>query len=116
RDTRLPTRGHNVVFHEFAHKLDMLDGIVDGTPPLPDQATVDQWVAVCTSEYEALRAGTAGPLLRPYAGTNPAEFFAVATEVFFVQPVELQAEKPDLYAVLSGFYRQDPAARISKLR
>ena len=116
RDTRLPTRGHNVVFHEFAHKLDMLDGIVDGTPPLPDQATVDQWVAVCTAEYEALRAGTAGPLLRPYAGTNPAEFFAVATEVFFVQPVELQAEKPDLYAVLSGFYRQDPAARISKLR
>ena len=115
RDTRLPTRGHNVVFHEFAHKLDMLDGIIDGTPPLADQATVDQWVAVCTAEYEALRAGTAGPLLRPYAGTNPAEFFAVATEVFFVQPVELQAEKPDLYAVLSGFYRQDPAARAPKL-
>jgi len=115
RDTRHPERGHNVVFHEFAHKLDMLDGIVDGTPPLSDQATVDQWVAVCTAEYEALRAGTAGPLLRPYAGTNPAEFFAVATEVFFVQPVELLAEKPDLYAVLSGFYRQDPAARISKL-
>ncbi len=115
RDLRRPEGGHNVVFHEFAHKLDMLDGTIDGTPPLADQATLDRWVAVCTAEYEALRAGEAGPLLRPYAGTNPGEFFAVATEVFFVRPVELRAEKPDLYGVLSGFYRQDPAARVARL-
>ena len=114
RDLRRPGRGHNVVFHEFAHKLDMLDGVIDGTPPLADQATLDRWIAVCTAEYEALREGTAGPLLRPYAGTNPGEFFAVATEVFFVQPVELQADKPDLYDVLAGFYRQDPAARVAR--
>jgi Mlc titration factor MtfA (ptsG expression regulator) len=113
RDLRRPAGGHNVVFHEFAHKLDMLDGTIDGTPPLPDQATLDRWIAVCTEEYHALRSGTGGPLLRPYAGTNPGEFFAVATEVFFVQPVELRAEKPDLYEVLSGFYRQDPAARVA---
>jgi hypothetical protein len=113
RDTRHPERGHNVVFHEFAHKLDMLDGVIDGTPPLSDQATVDQWVAVCTAEYEVLRAGEGG-LLRPYAGTNPGEFFAVATEVFFAQPVDLLQEKPDLYAVLTGFYRQDPAARVAR--
>lgn len=113
RDLRRPDGGHNVVFHEFAHKLDMLDGTIDGTPPLADQATLDRWIAVCTAEYEALRAGEGG-LLRPYAGTNPGEFFAVATEVFFVQPVELQDEKPDLYDVLAGFYRQDPAARVRR--
>ena len=100
RDLRQPHGGHNVVFHEFAHKLDMLDGFIDGTPPLADRATVERWVAVCTAAYEALRAGEGGELLRPYAGTNPGEFFAVATEVFFVQPVELRAEQPDLYEVL----------------
>ncbi len=115
RDTRHPERGHNVVFHEFAHKLDMLDGVVDGTPPLQDQATFDRWVAVCTAEYEALRAG-AGGLLRAYGGTNAGEFFAVATEAFFDQPVPLRDEKPDLYAVLTGFYHQDPAARVARRR
>jgi Mlc titration factor MtfA (ptsG expression regulator) len=112
RDLRRPHRGHNVVFHEFAHKLDMLDGYIDGTPPLADPATHQRWVAVCTAEYESLRAGEAGELLSPYAGTNPGEFFAVATEVFFAQPVELRDQKPDLYEVLAGFYRQDPAARV----
>jgi Mlc titration factor MtfA (ptsG expression regulator) len=115
RDVRDPRRGHNVVFHEFAHKLDMLDGYIDGTPPLADRATHERWVSVCTAAYEALRAGEGG-LLRPYAGTNPGEFFAVATEVFFAQPVELATEMPDLYEVLAGFYRQDPAARVLGLR
>ena len=89
RDTRHPERGHNVVFHEFAHKLDMLDGIVDGTPPLADRATLERWVEVCTAEYRALRRGEGG-LLRGYGGTNPGEFFAVATEAFFDQPVLLR--------------------------
>jgi MtfA peptidase len=111
RDTHHPERGHNVVFHEFAHKLDMLDGIIDGTPPLFDQGTLDRWVAVCTAEYEAVRRGDGG-LLRAYGGTNPGEFFAVATEAFFDQPVPVRDEKPDLYEVLAGFYRQDPAARV----
>lgn len=111
QNARHPERGHNVVFHEFAHKLDMLDGTVDGTPPLLDQATRDRWIAVCTREYQLLRAGEGGPLLVSYAGVNPGEFFAVATEVFFSQPDELRHEKPDLYDVLSGFYRQDPAGR-----
>jgi hypothetical protein len=111
QNARHPERGHNVVFHEFAHKLDMLDGTVDGTPPLLDRATREEWIAVCTHEYRALRAGEGGPLLNPYAGVNPGEFFAVVTEVFFSQPAELHEAKPQLYAVLSGFYRQDPAAR-----
>src|SRR4051812_5072859 len=58
RNARHPERGHNVVYHEFAHKLDMLDGMSDGTPPLETQAALDRWVAVCTAEYELLRDGT----------------------------------------------------------
>jgi Mlc titration factor MtfA (ptsG expression regulator) len=108
---RHPDRGYNVVLHEFAHKLDMLDGTVDGTPPLPDRAARQRWIDVCTAAYERLRAGDAGDVLRPYAGVNPGEFFAVATEVFFDRPVALQADSPDLYGVLRDFYRQDPAAR-----
>lgn len=114
-DARHPARGHNVVIHEFAHKLDMLDNVVDGTPPLPDRAARARWFEVCTAEYRLLRAGRAGHLLRPYAGVNPGEFFAVATEVFFALPVEMEAEKPALYEVLRDFYRQDPAARIRRL-
>ena len=50
--------------------------------------------------------------LRPYAGTNPGEFFAVATETFFTMPVQMQSARPELYEVLAGYYRQDPAARV----
>lgn len=110
-DARHPERGHNVVFHEFAHKLDMLDDVVDGTPPLaPEQH--DRWVEVCTREYEHLQGGR-DRLLSSYAGVNVGEFFAVATEVFFDRPVDMRHQKPDLYEVLSGFYRQDPAARVA---
>ena len=108
---RHPERGHNVVFHEFAHKLDMLDDLVDGTPPLPDRAARERWIEVCTAEYRLLRAGGGGHLLRDYAMVNPGEFFAVATEVFFDLPGQLLAQKPALYDVLRDFYRQDPARR-----
>lgn len=108
---RHPERGHNVVFHEFAHKLDMLDDVVDGTPPLPDHTARERWIEVCTTEYRLLRAGAGGHLLRDYAMVNPGEFFAVATEVFFDLPGELLAQKPALYGVLRDFYRQDPARR-----
>jgi hypothetical protein len=109
---RHPERGHNVVFHEFAHKLDMLDDLVDGTPPLPDAAARRRWHEVCTAEYELLRSGMGDELLSDYGGVNPGEFFAVATEVFFEVPAEMRARKPDLYAVLRDFYRQDPAQRV----
>ena len=111
-DARHPERGHNVVFHEFAHKLDMLDDVVDGTPPLPPDQR-ERWVEVCTREYEHLQGGN-DPLLSSYAGVNVGEFFAVATEVFFDRPAEMRREKPDLYGVLSGFYRQDPASRARR--
>jgi hypothetical protein len=111
---RHPDRGHNVVLHEFAHKLDLLDHMIDGTPPLPDQAARRRWIAVCTAEYRLLRAGAGGYLLSSYAATNPGEFFAVVTEVFFSRPIELRAEKPALYEVLADYYGQDPAARLAR--
>jgi MtfA peptidase len=111
---RNPGRGHNVVYHEFAHKLDMLDHIVDGTPRLERGGDVDRWVEVCTEAYEALRAGTERPPLQPYGATNPGEFFAVATEAFFDVPVALEHHEPRLYEVMRDFYKQDPAARIRR--
>ena len=108
---RHPGSGHNVVFHEFAHRLDMLDGTADGTPPMGSVEQSERWVEVCTRVYGQVIEGRGGTALRSYAGVNPAEFFAVATEAFFDDPVDLRRQQPDLYEVLSGYYRQDPAAR-----
>ncbi len=113
RGARFPAGGQNVVYHEFAHQLDMLDGITDGTPPLGDDAARQHWVEVCTEAYDTVRA-EGSPVLRPYAGTNPAEFFAVATEVFFNRPLELGEHEPALYEALQAFYCQDPAARAAR--
>ena len=106
-------RGHNVVLHEFAHKLDMLDGTIDGTPLLQRDLRAD-WVRICTGVYEDLVAGLPRPPMRWYGATNPGEFFAVATEVFFEQSSELATSEPELYDVLARFYRQDPAAREAR--
>lgn len=106
-----PQRGENVVLHEFAHRLDMLDGLSDGTPPLADARALDQWVSACRASLQRLRSHAAPSVLRAYAETNPAEFFAVATEVFFTRPGALREEDPDLYSVLRSYYGQDPASR-----
>jgi Mlc titration factor MtfA (ptsG expression regulator) len=107
---RHPGRGRNVVFHEFAHKIDMLDDMTDGTPPLPKNQ-LPRWVEVCTEAYESLRAGASRPPLDEYGATNVAEFFAVATECFFDAPSALEQHEPNLYEVFSDFYRQRPADR-----
>lgn len=106
-----PGNGRNVVFHEFAHKLDMLDDMTDGTPPLESKEQVARWVEVCTPLYTALHEGYEQPPLDMYGGTSVAEFFAVATETFFDAPVQLEAYQPDLFAILRDFYKQDPAQR-----
>lgn len=109
--------GRNLVFHEFAHKLDMLDGMVDGTPELDDNAEYRAWIKVMTAEFEALQADIRKGrrnLLDPYAATDVAEFFAVATEVFFEKPRQLREKRPDFYAVMKDFYEQDPAARLDR--
>lgn len=114
RGARHPERGHNVVFHEFAHKLDMLDDQADGTPPLDKRADYSRWAEVCSASFRALQARTTRgerSVLDPYGATNEAEFFAVATEAFFHIPLALQEAEPALYEVLRDFYRQDPATR-----
>ncbi len=116
RSARHPEHGHDVVIHEFAHKLDMLDHVVDGTPPLPDQAARARWVEVCTREFQLLRSGRGGHLVDHYGATDAGEFFAVVTEVFFTKPTELAHHKAELYDVLGAFYRQDPAAREHRAR
>ncbi len=118
-DARHPGQGHNVVYHEFAHKLDMLDGAADGTPPLADRDELAEWTAVCSREFLRLRS-LAGmghkTFLDAYGGTNEAEFFAVATEEFFDRPDALHGQAPDLYRVLCDYYHQDPAGRMNRAR
>ena len=94
REAANPRFGRDVVLHEFAHKIDMRDGVLDGTPLLPDDDERQRWVDVCTPRYEAVRDGDPGELLRSYAGTNPGEFFAVATETFFTRSVDLAERHP----------------------
>ena len=111
---RHPEFGHNVIYHEFAHKMDMLDGAADGTPPLRDRAEYRDWVQTCTREYQRLKNETLQgkkSFLNAYGATNSAEFFAVATEHFFDQPQLMVEQAPDLYRVLKEYYRQDPAGR-----
>ncbi len=114
RGARNAHDGHNVVFHEFAHKLDMLSGHADGVPPLEDDELYARWIEVFQREWESLHEDQAKgrkTFLDGYAGTNPAEFFAVVTEHFFEQGATMQRKHPDLYEVLEAFYRQDTATR-----
>jgi Mlc titration factor MtfA (ptsG expression regulator) len=108
--------GQNVVLHEFAHELDREDGYVDGVPLLEAPSSTREWARVLQLRFEELgRAARQGEpdLLSAYGATNRAEFFAVATETFFENPVGLRQRYPDLYEELKGFYRQDPAMRAS---
>jgi Mlc titration factor MtfA (ptsG expression regulator) len=110
RESLHPEWGEHVVLHEFAHRLDMADGTIDGTPPFQDRADRAHWVEVCTPVFDDLRHGGGHPVLRPYGGVNPGEFFAVATEAFFTRGADLQVVEPDLYAVFADWYGQHPAS------
>jgi Mlc titration factor MtfA (ptsG expression regulator) len=113
-ESRYPEFGQNVVYHEFAHQLDMLDGLIDGTPPLETREQYRQWRDVMTAEYRQLiddaQHGRA-TLIDTYGTKNEGEFFAVATECFFVKPVQMAQDHPQLYDLLRRYYHQDPAAR-----
>ncbi|MEP7101031.1 MAG: M90 family metallopeptidase [Burkholderiales bacterium] len=103
--------GRNVVIHEFAHQLDQANGAANGAPQLPSRARRARWQRVLGAEFQALqRRVSAGEesLLSDYGAVDPAEFFAVASEVFFEQPARLAAEHATLYRELSGFYRVNP--------
>ncbi|MFT3665549.1 zinc-dependent peptidase [Piscinibacter sp.] len=105
--------GYNVVVHEFAHVLDMRDGAADGVPLLADRAARERWLAVLEPEWRAFceRVDTGkDTLIDPYGAEAIDEFFAVASELFFVDAAAMRDAHPALYALLAGYYRQDPAA------
>lgn len=105
--------GYNVVIHEFAHVLDALNGEVDGIPGPMSRTEQQQWAQVLESEYQAFCEQVDGgddTLLDPYGAQGPEEFFAVASEAFFVAPQAMKKEQPALYRLLASYFRQDPAA------
>ncbi len=111
RGGRTAHDGHNVVYHEFAHKLDMLDGWVDGAPPLRSREQTETWRRVMSTEYERLVAAARTgefTLLDPYGATNPGEFFAVATECFYERATQFAQMHPELYQLLRAYYRRNP--------
>lgn len=109
--------GRNVVLHEFAHQLDGEAGGMDGAPALATAARYRDWARVLGHEYaqlaEELHRGHR-TLIDPYGSTNPAEFFAVITELFFERPAAMRREHPDLYQQLATFYRTDPLGALPR--
>ena len=100
----------NVVIHEFAHQLDQEDGSADGAPILEKRSRYITWAKVLSKEYETLqRKKDAKSVLDKYGATNPAEFFAVATETFFEKPKQMKKKHKELYDELRNYYRLDPA-------
>ncbi|HPE36383.1 MAG TPA: zinc-dependent peptidase [Spirochaetales bacterium] len=111
--------GYDVVVHEMAHKLDERDGGLDGVPPLPGGISRAAWRAVFSSAFEDFRARAGSRRLKgrrrslpldEYAADSPEEFFAVSCEHFFGTPSALARAYPELYGLLSSFFRQDPKA------
>jgi hypothetical protein len=107
--------GNNVVLHEFAHKLDGLNGVTNGMPPLRRGMNRKRWAEALSSAYDALClqvAAEESPCINPYATTNPAEFFAVLTEYFFTAPEILQNCYPEVHQQLAMLYQQPLLTRI----
>ena len=109
---RSAAQSYNVVIHEFAHVLDMADGIADGVPLLPPDLPRNEWLSTLRADLAALKAridANEPTALDPYGAQGEEEFFAVASEAFFVNPRAMQAEHAALYALFKRFYMQDPA-------
>jgi MtfA peptidase len=110
--------GYNVVLHEFAHKLDMLNGDANGFPPLHKNMSRAQWLNVFKTAFDKFQQqvnNQVETVIDPYAAEHPAEFFAVFTEVFFEMPDVVAQQFPQVYQQLSLFYRQDPLQRLNAL-
>ena len=109
-------RGYNVVIHEFIHKIDMCSGSPNGCPPLPSRVAKAQWQEVMQTNFDkfrervamAERFGGEAPWLDAYGATAPAEFFAVASEAYFVNRLRFAQEFLDLTALFDAFFRPDP--------
>lgn len=127
RDAQMAGDGYNVVIHEFAHKLDMINGDADGVPPLPATISRRDWEATLLAAYDdfcervdaaELRGESSEAFyettgLDDYGAESPGEFFAVMSETFFEAPDVLLDAYPALYAQLRLFYRQDPVTRLA---
>ena len=103
--------GHNVVLHEFAHQLDQEDGKAEGVPILKSKSDYQIWAEVMTAEYQQLCHDFERKkkiVMDRYGATNPAEFFAVATETFFEKPQQLLKRHQNLYELLQGYYQVEP--------
>jgi len=109
REIADPDGGTNVIYHEFAHKLDQLDGLFDGMPPLGSNEGRARWAQTMGTNYRRLRRRGRDPLVRAYGATNEAEYFAVVSELFFTVPGLLREHHRRVYDVLADFYKQDPA-------
>ncbi len=111
--------GYNVVIHEFAHKLDMMNGDANGFPPLHAGMDSRRWSQLFAAAYDDFcRRVDAGSHteIDPYAAEHPSEFFAVLSEAFFDTPFAVLAQYPEVYRELASFYRQDPAQRLEAAR
>jgi len=114
-DVRLSARpapkSYNIVLHEFAHQLDLENGVVDGMPKLPDKESVRRWSGVWSDAFDHLQAdikrGRRGPIDH-YGAQSPPEFFAVMVETFFESPAALHHTYPAVYDELKRYFRQDP--------
>lgn len=114
RDLELTHPGHNVVVHEFAHKLDMLNGRANGMPPLHPSMEIEQWTMALSKAFGILQHKVAHQFptrINTYAATTPAEYFAVISEYFFTAPDVLELHCAEVYRQLTKFYRQDPLLR-----
>ncbi len=112
---------YNLVIHELAHKLDMLNGDANGLPPLHRSMSIGAWASAMQAAFDDLnRQLDADPeaetVIDPYAAENPAEFFAVTSEYFFTAPDLLHEAYPAVYEQLGQFYRQDPLSRLKNLQ
>lgn len=104
--------GHNVVFHEFAHQLDALDGGMDGTPPLKGKKRLNKWAFFMSRDFLELRNQVAHHNksdIDPYGATNTAEFFAVTVEEFFEKPVTLKNHHKEIFALYLDYFKIDPS-------
>lgn len=109
-------QGYNVVIHEFAHKLDMRNGAVNGLPALHSGMSVPVWAAAFNAAYEDFCRrvdADEDTEIDPYAGESPAEFFAVLSEYFFEAPDVLSETYPAVYQQMCLYYRQDPLPRLA---
>lgn len=111
-DLKQPWDGYNVVVHEVAHKLDMLDGPPDGVPPLPPQIPRRQWIVAFQRAFDQLSNDVArgrSTLIDPYAAESADEFFAVVSELHWSQPGVLRRAEATVAVLLDAYYGPSPA-------